>query len=166
MNKTQFLSILILYSFCTRQLTFYFCKWRAFHYSFWIQYETPGLNFYDSILVGYHVLYRSTCLPTFRREVCNHQNPRIHIRENLKNSHSWTWARCKRIFSYFTLLISSIYIIYIFEFKINMSIIKQVNTDQNAESFSNHENIITICTVTYIIPIYHSIKIYATSQLV
>jgi hypothetical protein len=161
----------MLYSFCTRQLTLYFCKWRSFHCSFWIielapvriQYETPGLNFYDSILVGYHVLCLSTCLPIFRREVCNHQNPRIHIRENLKNSNSWTWARCKRIlYNKNIIYINNIH----FEFKINMSIIKHVNTDQNAESFSNNENIITICAVIYIIPIYYSIKIYVTSQLV
>jgi hypothetical protein len=43
-----------------------------------------------------------------------------------------------------------------------MPIIKHVNTDQSAESFSNHENIITICAVTYIIPIYYSM----TSQQV
>jgi len=61
--------------------------------------------------------------------------------------------------------VSSIYIICI-ELKINMSVIKYVNTDQSAESFSNHENILTVCAVTYIIPICYSIKIDMIWRLV
>jgi hypothetical protein len=161
MNKIQNLSISILCPLCTRQLTLYFCKWYAFHYGFWIlktvlvriQHETPGLNFYDSILVGYDISYMSKCLLTFRREVCNQQYPRLHLRENLITP---TLEHChvvKGYLYYFILLISSIYIIYV-EFETNMPIIKHVNADQSAESFSNHENIVTICAVTYIIPIH------------
>jgi hypothetical protein len=47
-----------------------------------------------------------------------------------------------------------------------MPIIKHVNADQRAESFSNHENIFTICAVTCSILIHYSIKIGMTSQLI